>query len=229
MTSTTNLEDDMTERTKGDRLWSLATGLMVTCAIAMTALLARRELSGTPAAGAEFREVPGWDSIAAVGQAIGERNAPVTIVEFGDYQCPACAALHADLNRLLAEHPGRVRIVYRHFPLTRIHEFAQLAAEAAECAAVQGTFGPMHDALFARSKEIGVEPWSAFAAKAGVKDTAELDRCVREHRTADVVNRDAKLARALGATGTPALIVAGRLIPGRPPYEALEQLAVKGR
>lgn len=82
------------------------------------------------------------------GQILGSADAPVTIVEFSDFQCPYCAQVIEPLNNLIAKYPGKIRFVYRHFPLTDIHAVAFQSAVASECAALQGKFWEFHALLF---------------------------------------------------------------------------------
>lgn len=194
------------------------TGLLVICALVVSAAVARREFFPSPAVAAqpdtEPRPVENRAEIAAAGQRMGPVGAPVQIVEFSDFQCPFCATFSATLRTLRAKYPDRVAVLYRHAPLDAIHPHARRAALASECAAEQGRFEPYHDRLFAQQDSIGVKPWARFAAEAGVPDTAAFSRCVRDERLMPNVARDADLAKKTGINVTPSIVIDGTLIPG---------------
>lgn len=195
-----------------------ATGLLVVCALVVTAAVVRRELFPSPAAAAQGdtapRPVERWAEIAAAGQRMGPASAPVLIVEFSDFQCPFCATFSGTLRSLRAKYPDRVAVLYRHAPIDQLHPHARKAALAAECAGEQGRFEPYHDRLFAQQDSIGVKPWARFAADAGVADTAAFDQCVRDGRLMPNVERDADLAQRTGIRLTPSIVIDGTLIPG---------------
>jgi protein-disulfide isomerase len=195
-----------------------ATGLLVVCALVVTAAVVRREFFPTPAAAAERntqpRPVENGAEIAATGQRMGPVGAPVQIVEFSDFQCPFCATFSQTLRALRAKYPDRVAVLYRHAPLDAIHPHARRAALASECAGEQGRFEPYHDRLFAQQDSIGLKPWTRFAAEAGVPDTAAFNQCVRDERLMPNVTRDADLARETGIDVTPSIVIDGTLIPG---------------
>lgn len=195
-----------------------ATGLLVVCAIVVSAAVVRREFFPAPAVAAqpdtEPRPVDNWAEIAATGQRMGPVGAPVQIVEFSDFQCPFCATFSTTLRKVRAKYPDRVAVLYRHAPLDAIHPHARRAALAAECAGEQGRFEPYHDRLFAQQDSIGVKPWARFAAEAGVPDTAAFSQCVREERRMPNVARDADLARRTGIDVTPSIVIDGTLVPG---------------
>ncbi|HEX6039797.1 DsbA family protein, partial [Longimicrobium sp.] len=196
----------------------VATGLLVVCALIVTAAVVRREFFVTPAAAAqpnsEPRPVENGEEIAAAGQRMGPAGAPVQIVEFSDFQCPFCATFSRTLRQLRAKYPDRVSVLYRHAPIDQLHPHARRAALAAECAGEQGRFEPYHDRLFAQQDSIGVKPWARFAAEAGVPDAAAFDQCVRDERLMARVARDADLARKTGIDVTPTIVIDGTLIPG---------------
>ncbi len=209
------------------RAWlpQVATAATVACAITLTALLVRREffLDSGRAQG-EPTHLRDWERLARSGRSMGSADAPITIVEFSDFQCPSCGRLQPDLRALRVRYPGRTRIVYRHLPLSRIHPHAEMAAEAAECAGAQDAFEQYHDALFAKQDSIGVKSWVSFGRDARLADTVEFNHCLTERRYAGRVRDDVTTARDAGFRGTPTLVVAGRVIRGRPPLEELERL-----
>lgn len=210
-------------------LSNLVSGFLVLCAAIVTAAVVHREFfpSTAPApavADLAPRHVDNWRELASAGHRMGSAAAPVTIVEFSDFQCPFCAKAEPALEELRRRHPDRVAVLYRHFPLSQIHDYARPAALAAECAGAQGRFEPYHLSLFAEQAELGKRSWADFARGAGVRDIGEFQRCVDEKRFADVVDRDQKLGEKTGLRGTPTIIVNGTLHPGALTVEQLEKL-----
>lgn len=105
--------------------------------------------AGEPSAQQAGKQYPPSLSISLEGKvARGDASAPITIVEYSDFQCPFCARVEPTLDQVLNDYPGKVNLYYKHFPLTQIHQYAQKAAEASECAADQGKFWEYHDILF---------------------------------------------------------------------------------
>lgn len=198
-----------------------ATGVLVACALVVTGLVARRELfpptaTATAASAEAERDVGDWRSAPGEGSLLGPADAPVKIVAFSDFQCPFCASVTAQVDSILARDPGRVAVVFRHFPIESIHPHAFAAAVAAECAGAQDRFRAYHDALFKAQSEIGHTSWRQFAERAQVPALDEFDRCVSEQRPADRVRRDLEAARELGINGTPTFIHDGRMVFGVP-------------
>jgi protein-disulfide isomerase len=160
----------------------------------------------------------------------GDKNAPVTVIEYSDYECPFCSRFHPTMIQLVNEYKGKVRWVYRHFPLSSIHPSAQKAAEAAECAAEQGKFWEMSDKMFEKQAQgLSVTQLSTYAAEAGVKDIKKFNDCVSSGKHAARVASDLASGEAAGVTGTPGSIVLGpngeqELIPGALPYESVKQI-----
>ncbi|HEX5727256.1 MAG TPA: thioredoxin domain-containing protein, partial [Longimicrobiaceae bacterium] len=193
------------------------------CAVIVTALVVRRELfPPRPAAPPpqEVAQVSGWRAYAANGHRFGPADAPVSIVVFSDFQCPACRALVTQLRVIRAEFAGQVAVVHRHSPL-RIHPFAVEAARASECAAAQGRFEAYHDALFVDQPSIGLAPWSRFAANAAVPDLPAFERCVTTPGPVPALERDTLDAKALRVAGTPTVLVNGLRFTGTPPLDTL--------
>ena len=148
----------------------------------------------------------------------GPDDAPVTILEFGDFQCPFCGALHPTLGRVREVYADTVRIVFRNFPLRNIHPQAQKAAEAALCADDQGRFWDYHDSLFENQSMLEVDSLKSRARDMGL-NTAAFDTCLDLGAKADAVQRDVDAGRAAGATGTPTLFINGRFMSGPSPRE----------
>ena len=138
----------------------------------------------------------------------GPYDAPLELVMYGDFQCPYCSAAQSIVRRVRERLDGRLKFVFRHFPLTEVHPDAQLAAEAAEAASAQGSFWEMHDALYANGGRLAEADLIALADRIGLdreRFRADLDSGAARARVA----RDAEAARASGVTGTPAFFVNG--------------------
>lgn len=230
----------MIDRNKGqtrdqrpsDMLTSVAVVVLSVCAVLLTGTLVWREFG--PKSSLDQAEristITEWRKFSGRGVAAGPADAPVTIVEFSDFQCPFCRAIQADLDSLRLTHGDAIRFIYRHFPIEGLHPWARKAALASECAHAQGTFRSMHDVLFDKQDSIGLKSWQSFAVDAGVSDLDRFERCLvgDEHRAA--IERDVAAAHELGIRSTPTLLVNENLIRGRIPLRQLRQivLAAKG-
>jgi protein-disulfide isomerase len=138
----------------------------------------------------------------------GPATAPVTLVEYGDFECPFCGAAHNSVNQVMQIIGDRMRFAYRHFPLTQIHPHAQQAAEAAEAAGTQDRFWEMHDLLFEHQDRLGTQYLLAYAAalKLDVERFAlELDTHVHVPR----IREDFLSGVRSGVNGTPTFFVNG--------------------
>ena len=153
----------------------------------------------------------------------GPADAPVTIVEFSDFQCPFCKQVVPTLDQITQKYGDRVRLVFRQFPLSSIHPFAQKAAEAALCANEQGKFWQMHDAMFGDQTKLEVPALKTTAAGLGV-DKAKFDECLDSGRFAAKVKEDERAGALVGVNGTPALFINGRSFSGAQPFDALSQV-----
>ncbi|MEU9129716.1 Na+/H+ antiporter NhaA [Kitasatospora sp. NPDC048540] len=138
----------------------------------------------------------------------GPMDAPVTVVEYGDFECPYCGRAESVVRRLLADH-GDVRYVWRHLPLTDVHPFAQLAAEAAEAAARQDSFWEMHDLLFRHQDRLRTPDLVRYAEQLGL-DTERFRHDLRAHTGAALVAEHMESADLSGVAGTPTFFVNGR-------------------
>ncbi|MEN8145941.1 MAG: thioredoxin domain-containing protein [Gemmatimonadota bacterium] len=150
----------------------------------------------------------------------GSADAPVTIVEFGDFECPFCYRLIESLEQVDEKYGDQVRLVYRQFPLNSIHPHAQKAAEASLCAAEQGKFWELHDEMFANQRMLGVEDLKATAVRLGM-DGERFNICLDTGKFVEEVAADVEVGMRLGINGTPALYINGRFLSGAQPFEVI--------
>ena len=156
----------------------------------------------------------------------GNPNAPVTIIEFSDFECPFCNRFHPTVKQALAEYGDQVRWVYKHFPLSQIHAQAIPAAEASECIAEQAGndgFWQFGDALFENQSSLGSALYQELAQQIGVNIT-QFDTCVSERKYKDKVQADYDLGTQVGITGTPGGFVNSTPIRGAIPYAQLKSM-----
>ena len=152
-----------------------------------------------------------------------EPDAAVTIVEFSDFECPFCVRVQPTLERVMEQYAGKVRLVYRHFPLTSIHPQAWKAAEASLCAGEQDRFWEYHDVLFAEQHAMTVPDLKEKARRIGLAG-AEFDACLDSARHSEAVRKDLLAGTAAGVSGTPAFFVNGRFLSGAVPYDHFAEL-----
>ena len=154
--------------------------------------------------------------------ALGKPDAPVTLVEFSDFQCPFCQASVPTLKQVTEKFGDKVRIVYRQFPIPSIHPFALKAAEASLCANEQSKFWEMHDAMFADQKKLSVSDLKQTARNLGM-DGKKFDTCMDSGRYVEQVQNDQKEGQRAGVNGTPAIYVNGVHVEGGSvPFSVLE-------
>ncbi len=151
----------------------------------------------------------------------GNPDAPVTIVEYSDFQCPFCARFHPTVQQILEDYPDQVRWVYKHFPLDSIHSEARPSAEASECAAEQGKFWEFADGLFENQSRLGSNLYKEIASKIGL-NIGQFENCVSSRKYKDKVEADYQEGIKAGVTGTPGSFVNGEKIPGAVPYDYLK-------
>jgi len=165
---------------------------------------------------------PARVEVEAIGPSHGPEDAPVTLVEFSDFECPFCLRFLPTIEQVKENYPDQVRIVYRQFPLKGLHPNAQIAAEASLCADAQGKFWEMHDAIFANQRELSPEKYVEYAAEMGL----DVEQFKRDVVGADVMRKveaDAKEASTLGVTGTPGFFINGKFLSGARPFDAFKQ------
>lgn len=152
----------------------------------------------------------------------GPANAPITIVEFSDFQCPFCARSSETMKALQAKYPTQVRRVFRNFPLP-IHKDAIPAAVAARCANEQGRFWEMYEILFQNQKDLTSPALTRYATQAGLESSA-FSACLSSPNHTAAMDKDLAAGKDYGVGGTPAFFINGRFLSGALPLEAFTQV-----
>ena len=165
----------------------------------------------------------------------GQADAKLTLIEFSDFQCPFCERFYRETLPLIDKdyiQTGKVRMVYRDFPLASVHENAQKAAEAAQCAGEQGKYWEMHDQIFANHTAMSVDDLKKHARGLGIA-VDRFDRCLESGAYAEEVKKDMADGQALGVQGTPTFFlgltgkdntIQGIRIAGARPYAVFKQI-----
>ena len=152
---------------------------------------------------------------------LGPKDAIVTIIEFSDFECPYCRRVQPTLKRLLKEYEGKIRLVFRDFPLS-FHKNAQKAAEAAQCAGDQDKFWPYHDKLFEQTA-LGLDDLKKYAGELELNMDA-FNACLESDKYAQEVAADMQDGQAAGVSATPSFFVNGQPLSGAVPYERFQDL-----
>ena len=147
----------------------------------------------------------------------GPASATVEIVEFSDFQCPFCQRLTDTLEQLKSEFGSDIRLVFKDYPLPN-HAQAFKAAEAGNCAKEQGKFWELHDTMFARQSELGIDDLKRHAGELGM-DQVAFDACLDSGRFAERVNADLAAGQQYGVSSTPTVFINGRAVMGAAPFE----------
>jgi len=159
-------------------------------------------------------------TVTAQDHSEGNPEAKVTLIEYGDFQCPACATSYPTIKKLREEYGSRVRFVFRHFPISNIHPNAFPSARAAEAAGAQGKFFAMHDLLYERQKNWSgsnnaAEVFEGYAKELGL-DLAKYKDDVNAGSTSDRINGDVNGAKSAGVNGTPSFFLNGEKLEDAP-------------
>ena len=159
------------------------------------------------------KEVSNSDLVKNNSQVLGSEDAKVTIVEFSDFQCPACGAAHPVVKQVIKEYGDKIFFVYRHFPLLATHQYALKAAEAAEAAGEQGKFWEYHDILFANQDNLKTEDLKNYAKQIGL-DVKKFNEALDSGKHKDKVLSDLDDGEKFGVTSTPTFFINGQMHRG---------------
>ncbi len=155
---------------------------------------------------------------------IGPKDAPITIVEFSDYECPFCQRWHDQVYEpLMAAYPGKIRLVYRNLPLTQLHPQAMNAAEAALCAGDQNAYWEYHDKIFENSNALNDDLYASLAADLGLNVTA-FETCMSSDKYLDDIKADMQFALNMGVQSTPTFFINGLAVVGAQPLSVFQQV-----
>ncbi len=160
---------------------------------------------------------------AGKGFARGAKEATVNIVEFSDFGCPFCKAATATVRQVMAQYGGKVRWVFRDFPIASLHPLAPKSHEAARCAAEQGKFWEYHDLLFERSPKLNPPELKQYARDLKLNG-GDFDKCIDSGKHQPAVAGDVQEGQKLGITGTPTFFVNGRMLVGAQPIAAFQKV-----
>ncbi len=159
----------------------------------------------------------------------GDKNAPVTIIEFSDFECPFCGRFYTQTLSQIDEQyikTGKVKLVFRDFPLS-FHQYAQKSAEASECADDQGKFWEYHDLLFENQATLSFDNLKQWASDLNL-DTAKFNDCLDSGKHEAEVKQDMKDGSAAGIRGTPGFVINGQLVSGAQPFSVFQQAIEAG-
>jgi len=160
-------------------------------------------------------------SITRENHILGNFDAPITLVEFSDFQCSFCARLYPTLKKIEQDYKGKVRLVYKHFLLS--FQYSQKAAEASECAAEQGKFWEYHDKLFENAQDYSVDNFKKWAKELGL-NSEKFNNCLDSEKFVQKIQADSQEGREKGVSGTPATFINGQLVSGAQPYESFKEI-----
>jgi protein-disulfide isomerase len=222
------------------RFETVATAVVVLAAVLVAGAAVHRELSPASTARRVVVDPSGpptyiqdWEDWRKDGILVGAHSAPITLVEFADYECPFCQRFHGDYLKAKAHYGDSLAFLFLHYPIQR-HRFALPAARVAECSHAQGRFEAVHDLLFQKQDSFGLKPWVTFATEVGIPDSAGFGRCIEEIAPIPRVEAGLRRAEQVGVQGTPTVVINGwrfatapydtlveaiaNLLAGKPPY-----------
>jgi len=194
--------------------------------IALSGYLSNTDSSPQPKTGGRIQVSLDDDAI------LGDANAKVVVVEFSDFQCPFCRRFYTQtLSQLKEEYvsTGKIKFVYRDFPLSSIHPAAEKSAEASECAEEQGKFWEYHDKIFMEQDklgqgtiEYGIEELKKWASEIGL-DENKFNQCLDSGKYTSLIQEDTSASSALGVQSTPTFLINGQAVVGAQPFEVFKQ------
>ncbi len=188
----------------------LISALLAVAALAIAAVLVRREVRGTDTPDLvteRLTRVEDFGRLVDQGATIGPRGAPVQIVEFGDFECPYCRRFHEAFDAVRKQYPSDVSLTFIHYPLSA-HRFAKPAARASECAREQGKFDLFANSLFAVQDSLGLIAWMSIGARTGV-DTTLFAACLRASEVDRLVEAGRRLGEQYAVQYTPTVMING--------------------
>jgi protein-disulfide isomerase len=153
---------------------------------------------------------------------VGDEDAPVTLMEFGDYESEACAKAHEVVKQLLEEYDGKIKFNFRHFPQTKIHQRSMKAGEAAVAAAQDGKFWEMHNILFKNRRQLGTVSLKLHSREAGIKNKKFLEELV-DGKFGWQVQDDLKEGINRGVKEVPAFFINDEMFTGKPTFDNLSK------
>jgi protein-disulfide isomerase len=166
---------------------------------------------------------PPMIEVAAAGRPEkGGKQAPITIIEFSDYQCPFCKRAEDVVNQVMKTYGDKVKVVFRDYPLP-MHPQARPAAEAANCANAQGKFWAYHEKLFANQSALSDDNLKSYAKDIGL-DQAKFDECLAKKPYKVAIDKDLEDGAKVGVSGTPAFFINGRMLSGAQPFEKFKEI-----
>lgn len=213
-------------------VFSFAVGILVgyvawgreTTAQPVAAAPAPAQAAGTQAANPTFTR---YDIPTDGFPSLGPVDAPITLVEFSDYQCPFCKRWHEEVyQQLLAAYPGKIRMVYRQLPLTSLHPDAMSAAIASLCANDQDSFWQFHDKLFSGQYGLGRDAYIQYAADLEL-NTDAFKACLDSGKFDDTIQKDMDFSLNLGVQSTPTFFINGLAVVGAQPLSVFKQVIDK--
>lgn len=188
--------------------------------------LANAGPGGAPAPTRDPRRGPDPERVYAVNTAgspaVGPADAPITIVEFSDFQCPFCGRVVGTMKEVEKEYGEKVRLVFKHLPLA-MHSKAPQAHAASVAAANQGRFWEMHDLIFSNQRELSKEKYMEYAKQLGL-DVDRFEKDMESPETKKRIDSDVAEATRLGVTGTPGFFINGKFTSGAKPFSEFKRM-----
>jgi len=204
-----------------------ATIVVGVCAMTVTAFVLWQHTLGGASGESEDRRIEAMEDYVRDGRRLGHREAPVAILEWGDYECPFCRRFEAVLEGIRERYPDHVAVIYRHWPLG-YHERAFDAAVGAECAALQDRFPEYHAALYQSTDWLDSNDLESalveLAEREEVPDLSAFETCLAEERPRERIEADIAAVRELGGRGTPTVVVNGILLGAVPDSATLDRM-----
>lgn len=165
--------------------------------------------------------ISSWEDALPIGFREGRPDAPVTLVELGDLECPACRDFQSTLATIRRKYSKQLALIFVNFPLSQ-HRFAMGAARAGVCAAQVGKFSQWRDVVFSGQDSLGLKSWGEYALSAGISDTTAIAKCARNAAPVPEIEDGLKFGTRIGLAGTPTVILNGWRFSGTPTQGELE-------